>query len=119
MGGEKARYEMIGRRFNPCLYKIGRSYNYNHQDTQDLMQETFIDAYKGLSQFEGRAHFKTWIIRIMMNNCYRQKEKSGFKNEVMQDVNDQSTPMFAHAHNDTESIVQNQDRKRTHLNSSH
>src|SRR3546814_9686205 len=43
----------------------------------------------------------------MMNNCYRKKEKSGFKNEVMQDVNDQSTPMFAHAHNDTESIVQN------------
>src|SRR3546814_18520284 len=64
MCGEKALYEMIVRRFNPCLYKIGRSYNYNHQDTQDLMQETFIDAYKGLSQFEGRAHFKTWIIRI-------------------------------------------------------
>lgn len=107
MSGEKVLYEIIVRRFNPHLYKIGRSYNYNHQDTQDLMQETFIDAYKSLLQFEGRANFKTWIIRIMMNNCYRKKEKSGFKNEVMQDVNDQSTPMFTHTHSDTDSIVQN------------
>ena len=45
ISGEKALYELIVRRFNPTLYKIGRSYNYNHQDTQDLMQDTFIDAY--------------------------------------------------------------------------
>jgi len=44
INGEKALYEIIVRWFNPYLYKIGRSYNYNHQDTQDLMQETFIDA---------------------------------------------------------------------------
>jgi len=109
LDGEKALYEIIVRRFNPFLYKIGRSYNYNHQDTQDLMQETFIDAYKSLLQFEGRANFKTWIIRIMMNNCYRRKGKSDFKNEIMQDINDQSTPMFTYAHSDTDSIIQNRE----------
>ena len=65
--GEKALYEIIVRRYNPYLYKIGRSYNYNHEDTQDLMQETLIDVYNNLLQFEGRSVFKTWIIRIMMN----------------------------------------------------
>ncbi|MGV3761594.1 sigma-70 family RNA polymerase sigma factor [Parapedobacter sp.] len=104
--GEKALYEIIVRRFNPSLYKVGRSYNYNHQDTQDLMQETFIDAYKSLLQFEGRSDFKTWIIRIMMNNCFRRKGKSSFKNEIMQDINDQSTPMFTNGQNDTDKIVQ-------------
>lgn len=104
--GEKALYEIIVRQFNPYLYKIGRSYNYNHEDTQDLMQETFIDAYKNLLQFEGRADFKTWIIRIMMNNCYRKRVKSSFKNEIMQDMNDRSTPMFTSASNDTEKMVQ-------------
>lgn len=39
--GEKALYELLVRRFNPYLYKIGRSYNYSHEDTQDLMQDTF------------------------------------------------------------------------------
>lgn len=109
MSGEKVLYEIIVRRFNPYLYKVGRSYNYNHQDTQDLMQETFIDAFKNLIQFQGRADFKTWVIRIMMNNCYRKKDKSSFKNEVMQDVNDDSKPMFTNASNDTEKIIQNRE----------
>lgn len=107
--GEKAFYEIIVRRFNPYLYKIGRSYNYNHEDTQDLMQETFIDAYKNLLQFEGRADFKTWIIRIMMNNCYRRRGKPGFRNEIMQDVNECSTPMFTNKNNDTDEIIQNRE----------
>lgn len=107
--GEKSLYELIVRRFNPYLYKIGRSYNYNHEDTQDLMQETFIDAYKSLLQFEGRANFKTWIIRIMMNNCYRKREKSSFKNEIMQDANEHSTPLFTNRNNDTDKIIQNRE----------
>lgn len=106
LNGEKALYELVVRRFNPCLYKVGRSYNYNHEDTQDLMQETFIDAYKNLLQFEGRSDFKTWIIRIMMNNCYRKKRKASFKNEFMQDVSDNAKPMFTGTNNETEKIVQ-------------
>ncbi len=109
IAGEKALYEIIVRRFNPYLYKIGRSYNYNHEDTQDLMQDTFIDSYKNLLQFEGRANFKTWIIRIMMNNCYRKREKSSFKNEIMQDVNEHATPMFTNRNNDTDKIIQNRE----------
>ena len=101
ISGEKALYELIVRRFNPTLYKIGRSYNYNHQDTQDLMQDTFIDAYKNLQQFEGRANFKTWLIRIMLNNCYRKKEKSSFKNELVTDINENAKPMFNNSQNNT------------------
>ena len=73
--GDKSLYEIIVRRFNPFLYKIGRSYNYSHEDTQDLMQDTFIDAYKNLAHFKGGSTFKTWITRIMMNNCFHKKEK--------------------------------------------
>lgn len=107
LAGEKALYEIIVRRFNPFLYKIGRSYNYNHQDTQDLMQETFIDAYKNLAQFEGRANFKTWIIRIMMNNCYRKKEKFSFKHEFSEEINDNSIPIFSKMNSDVEKNIQN------------
>ncbi|MBS1496012.1 MAG: sigma-70 family RNA polymerase sigma factor [Bacteroidetes bacterium] len=107
--GEKSLYEIIIRRYNPYLYKVGRSYNYNHQDTEDLMQDSFIDAYKSLAQYEGRASFKTWIIRIMMNNCYRKKEKSSFKNEIMVEVNNQSKPLFTNTNNDTHRLVQNRE----------
>lgn len=109
INGEKSLYEVIVRRFNPYLYKIGRSYNYNHEDTQDLMQETFMDAYKNLLHFEGRSDFKTWIIRIMLNNCYRKRKKLSLKNEVTQDTDDNSTPMFTSSNNDTDKIVQNRE----------
>ncbi|MBS1489928.1 MAG: sigma-70 family RNA polymerase sigma factor [Bacteroidetes bacterium] len=109
VAGEKPLYEIIVRRFNPYLYKIGRSYNYNHEDTQDLMQDTFVDAYKNLSRFEARASFKTWISRIMLNNCYRKKEKSSFKNEKMQEINENAKPLFQHSDNEPHKVVQNRE----------
>jgi len=107
--GDKSFFEIIIRRYNHYLYKTGRSYNYNHQDTQDLMQETYLDAYKNLSQFEGRSSFKTWIIRIMLNNCFRKKRKYGFKNEIMQEIDDNSKPMFQRSSNDTNKTIQNRE----------
>lgn len=101
LSGEKSLYELIVRRYNPYLYKIGRSYNYNHEDTQDLMQDTYVDAFKSLHQFEQRANFKTWISRIMLNNCFRKKEKASYKNEFAQEVNENVTPMFTFKNNDT------------------
>lgn len=106
LSGDKPLYEIIVRRFNPCLYKIGRSYNYNHEDTQDLMQDTYIDAFKSLSRFERRANFKTWIIRIMLNNCYRKKQKSSFKNEFSNEtINENVTPMFSNSNNDAQKEI--------------
>lgn len=104
--GEKPLYEIIVRRFNPYLYKIGRSYNYNHEDTQDLMQDTYVDAFKSLSQFEQRSSFKTWIIRIMLNNCYRKKQKFGYKNEFAnENINENVTPMFSNSNNDIQKEI--------------
>jgi len=111
ISGEKSLYEIIVRRFNPYLYKIGRSYNYNHEDTQDLMQDSFLDAYKSLQQFEYRSDFKTWIIRIMMNNCFRKKEKSSFKNEIAREINDNFQPMFIRSDNTTEKMIQSHELK--------
>lgn len=105
--GEKSFYETIVRRYNPVLYKVGRAYNYNHEDSQDLMQDTFIDAYKNLKQFEGRANFKTWMIQIMLNNCYRKKQKLSYKNEFSKDQNETDEPMFNHSKYDSNKTLQN------------
>lgn len=104
--GDKPLYEIIVRRFNSPLYKVGRSYNYNHEDTQDLMQDTYVDAFKNLSQFEQRSNFKTWIIRIMLNNCYRKKQKSSYKNELANEtINENAAPMFSNSNNNTQKEI--------------
>ena len=110
LNGDKPLYEIIVRRFNPYLYKIGRSYNFNHEDTEDLMQDTYVHAFKGLSQFEHRSSFKTWIIRIMINNCYRKKHKFSYKKEIINEsVSENSTPMFSNSNSDTQKEVQNRE----------
>src|SRR6187399_1098746 len=101
IAGETKLYEILIRRYNPYLYKTGRSYNYDHEDTQDLMQETFINAYLNLSKFEHRSSFKTWIIKIMLNNCYQKQKKLSFKNEKTYagNINENSSPMYSNNQN--------------------
>src|SRR3954467_11392452 len=88
LGGETALFEILIRRNNPFLYKTGRAYGYSHEDTQDLMQETFVSAYLNLAKFENRSSFKTWLITIMLRNCHRRQQKFSFKNEVAADIHD-------------------------------
>ena len=109
LSGEIAQYEIFIRRNNPFLYKVGSSYPYNHEDTQDLMQESFIDAYKNLSKFENRSSFKSWIIKIMLNHCFRKKQKFSFKNEIVAEIMDSSEPMFKRSENDTYKMVANRE----------
>lgn len=102
LAGEQLLYELLVRRFNPYLYKVGRSYNYNHEDTQDLMQDTYVNAYLNLGKFEKRSSFKTWIIRIMIHNCYHKRQKMSFKNEFPHDnINENVTPVFCYTSKDT------------------
>jgi RNA polymerase sigma factor (sigma-70 family) len=95
LNGETELFEILIRRYNSFLYKVGRSYNFNHDDTQDLMQDTFVQAYRNLSQFAGRSTFKTWIIRIMINTCNKRKEKFSYKYESAGEINERSAPMFS------------------------
>lgn len=94
--GNKALFEILIRRYNPVLYKTGRGYGFNHQDTEDLMQEAFINIFKSLSKFENRSPFKTWIIRIMLNQCYHKSQKYSYQNKptVEISVNQNSGAMY-------------------------
>lgn len=110
LSGEFELFEIIIRRNNPFLYKIGRSYNYNHEDVQDLMQDTYIDAFTNLSKFENRSSFKTWIIKIMLHNCFRKQQTWNFKNITSAEINEKSTPMFSNNHQtDTNRTILNKE----------
>jgi RNA polymerase sigma-70 factor (ECF subfamily) len=48
----------------------------NEAEAEDAMQTAYINAYEHLADFQGRSSFSTWLTRIMMNQCYAQKQKS-------------------------------------------
>jgi RNA polymerase sigma-70 factor (ECF subfamily) len=80
--GETAVFEILIRRYNPVLYRIGRMYGFNHHDTEDLMQDAHVAAYMQLAAFEHRATYKTWISRIMINKCIYKQKYGYYKNEI-------------------------------------
>lgn len=107
LDGDNQMFEIIIRRYNSFLYKIGRTYCYDHEDTQDLMQETYVSAYYNLKNFEGRSSFKTWLTKIMLNNCYHKKQKFSFRYESAMHDNEseKSQPMFQNAMNNEKYVL--------------
>ena len=108
ISGEHALFEILIRRYNPYLYRIGRTYDYNHADTEDLMQDSYVQAFFNLSRFESRASFKTWLTRIMLNNCYQKKHKLRYQKEVAMNVavTENLSPLF-HQPSNTEKAMAN------------
>jgi len=88
--GEIDLFEILIRRNNPFLYKTGRAYGYIHEDVEDLMQETFIAAYRNLEKFRQHSSFKTWVIKIMLHQCFHKKQRLSFKNEKTADTNNET-----------------------------
>lgn len=82
LNGDIDLYALIVKAYDRYLYKIGRSYGFDHATTEDLMQETFVNAYLHLKDFENRSTFKTWISRIMLHQCYYKKNRSKFRKEA-------------------------------------
>jgi RNA polymerase sigma factor (sigma-70 family) len=95
IAGEKALFEVIIRRLNPGLYKLARGFGYNHQDAEDLMQETYISVYSSLKQFEGRSSLKTWASKIMVNKCIYRKAHGYYSKEIPtgENMNENTLPM--------------------------
>lgn len=108
--GETALFELLIKKSNSSLYKTGITYGFNHHDVEDLMQETYINAYTNLAKFEHRASFKTWIIKIMLNQCYHKVQKFSYSKEKPKDLtqNENSNPMFS-SNSDTNKTVMNRE----------
>ncbi|HEX2628134.1 MAG TPA: sigma-70 family RNA polymerase sigma factor [Chitinophagaceae bacterium] len=86
--GEKKLYELIVRRYNQRLFRIGMTMLGIETEAEDAMQESYINAYKQLAGFEHRSSFGTWLTRIMINECIvRQKKKQRSKQAMEQQPN--------------------------------
>jgi RNA polymerase sigma-70 factor, ECF subfamily len=69
LGGEAAAFDGLVRRYQQEIYRLAYRMTRNAEDAKDLAQETFVQAYRALGTFRGRARFSTWLYRIAVNLC--------------------------------------------------
>jgi RNA polymerase sigma-70 factor (ECF subfamily) len=114
LAGEVDLYEVIVRRYNGYIYKVGRAYGFHHEDVEDLMQETYVNAFKNLKSFEGRSSFKTWLVKIMLHQCFHKKQKLSFQNEkaASEVLENEALPIYKNETSDGNKIVQELELKQ-------
>ncbi|HVS53000.1 MAG TPA: sigma-70 family RNA polymerase sigma factor [Opitutaceae bacterium] len=67
--GNREMFEVIVRRYNPQLFRIGMAYLRDHAQAEDAMQNAYVKAFLHLARFQRGAAFSTWLTRIMINEC--------------------------------------------------
>lgn len=65
--GNHEAFRVLVDRHSRSLYRLAFRMTGRAEDAEDVVQETFIRAYKQLSRFEARANVSTWLYRIAFN----------------------------------------------------
>jgi RNA polymerase sigma-70 factor (ECF subfamily) len=67
--GDKAACSECIEQHSPEVYRLALRLTRNEAEAEDVMQETFLSAFKGIGQFDGRANLRTWLYRIAYNTA--------------------------------------------------
>lgn len=67
-------FEELYNRYAPQIFRVCLGYTNDADQAKDLVQETFISAWKNLDGFRNQSQLSTWIFRIATNHCLRALE---------------------------------------------
>jgi RNA polymerase sigma factor (sigma-70 family) len=69
--GDSAAFERLVSRHRHELYTHSYRMLGSVQDAEDALQESLLDAWRGLASFEGRSSLRAWLYRVTTNACLR------------------------------------------------
>ncbi len=80
--GDLRAYDSLMRRYQERVYATVYHMTGNHDDANDLTQETFIKAYQAIKSFKGNAGFYTWLYRIAVNKTLNFLKQRRTRNQL-------------------------------------
>ena len=75
---DQAQFSSLAMEYMPALYSAALRMTRNPSDAEDLVQETYLKAYRAFGGFEAGTNLKAWLYRILTNtyiNTYRAKKR--------------------------------------------
>ena len=78
--GDRTEFARLVEAYSGVIYRLALKMLQDPQDAEDVLQETFIKAYKALPGFDGRSSLSTWLYRIATNEALMmlRRRKKGF-----------------------------------------
>lgn len=74
-------YRELLRRHEPLVYRSCLKMLGSVQDAEEACQDSFLQVFHKIDQFEGRSAFKTWLYRIVYNRCIESRRRYARHNE--------------------------------------
>ena len=67
--GDREEFSRLVEQYSANIYRLALRMLDQPQDAEDVLQETFLKAYRGLKNFDGRSRLSTWLFRIATNEA--------------------------------------------------
>jgi RNA polymerase sigma-70 factor (ECF subfamily) len=90
--GDDESFRLLVERHSRAIYRAAFRVTGNAADADDVVQETFLRAYRAIGRYDGRAAFSTWIHRIAINcaldmiDARKRREASVVSDDVILNV---------------------------------
>lgn len=105
--GDTQAFEWLYHRYSRKIYNLVYRIVGTANDAEEVTQEVFCQAYRGLSRFEGRSRFYTWVFRIATNLALQHVQKlSRAKDKVsLEDLTEKVGTIAISTEDDPEKVV--------------
>lgn len=90
---DKERFTALALDSEQTLYRVSMSMLKNEKDCEDAVQSALLTAYQKLPSLRREEFFKTWLVRILINECTDLLRKRGKSVEISADATDQAPPL--------------------------
>ena len=88
--GDDRAFTRLMRRHNPPLYGFVRRYVADADAAVDVVQETFVAAWKALARFDGQRAFPVWLRAIALNKCRDRARRLAVRRLILGEKDEQS-----------------------------
>lgn len=87
---DKDAFTQLMQGYMQDMYKVGLAILMNDEDVADAIQDTILACWEKLDTLKKNKYFKTWMTRILINNCYTILNK----NKKMTNLEEWEEPMY-------------------------
>lgn len=87
-GGDQDAFRVLVERHSRAVFRVAYRLTGHEQDAEDVVQDTFLRAYRQIGQFESRSSFATWLYRIAFNCAHdllRTRPRAGTRKSLDDD----------------------------------